>query len=139
MPNVIETQPSSPAWVNRLIVGLLSASFIAAGTAGLGVWKQSSLIDQRITNVDDKHIRAISNIDKKYTERSKRVILRVDVLASSLSSHFSDDNAHQLAIQRVHLSFESFMKQLNTAHEDIETLKHRCDMTEKLCCGEDGD
>ena len=137
MPDITTAQPPSPAWVNRVIVTLLSASLFAAAGAGLGVWKQSALIDQRITTVDDKHLKAIADLDKKYTEKSNRVIGRVDVLASSLSSHFSDDNAHQLAIQKVHLSFESFMQQLNTAHEDIETLKHRCDMTEKLCCGDE--
>ena len=123
MPNILETQPSASPWVNRLIVTLLSASLLAAAAAGLGVWKQSALIDQRITAIDNKYI-----------EKSGRVIKRIDVLAVSLGQHLADDNAHKLVIQRAHLNFESFMKALEDAHKDIETLKHRCDMTERLCC-----
>ena len=134
MSEITTTQSSSPPWVNRLIVTLLSASLFAAAAAGLGVWKQSALIDQRITNIDNKHLRAISELDKKYTERSSRVINRVGVLASSLSVHFSDDNAHRLSIQKTHLTFEGFMKQLDTAHQDIETLKHRINLMQQGCC-----
>lgn len=115
-------QPSTA--VNRAIIGLLSASLLAAASAGLGVWKQSALIEQRIASVDAKHLAARNTLDNKYLEKSNRVIKRVDVLASSLAAHFSDDNAHQLRVQRDHLSFENFMDKLKDAHTDLEDLKH---------------
>ena len=115
-------QPSST--VNKAIIGLLSASLLAAASAGLGVWKQSALIEQRITSVDAKHLVARDTLDNKYIEKSNRVIKRVDALAMSLATHFADDNAHQLSIQKVHLGFENFMGSLKNAHIDLEDLKH---------------
>ena len=135
MPN--ENIRQSPTTIDKAIIGLLFTSLIAATSAGLGVWKQSALIEQRITSIDNKHLKAISELDKKYTERSGRVIDRINILTSSLATHLSDDNAHQLMIQREHLIFEGFMNKLNTAHTDIESLKHQCDMYSKMCCDSD--
>lgn len=115
-------QPSTA--VNRAIIGLLSASLLAAASAGLGVWKQSALIEQRIASVDAKHLAARNTLDNKYLEKSNRVIKRVDVLATSLAAHFSDDTIHQLSVQRAHLNFENFMNRLRDAHTDLEDLKH---------------
>ena len=125
MSNITETQSSSPPWVNRLIVTLLSASLLAASGAGLSVWKQSALIQQRITTVDNKYI-----------DRSQRVIKRLDTLAISLAQHFSDDNAHALLIQKQHSGFEHFMKQLEDAHKDIEYNKHTLQLMQQGCCKE---
>ena len=125
MSNITETQPSSPAWVNRLIVTLLSASLLAASGAGLSVWKQSALIQQRITSIDNKYI-----------EKSGRVLKRLDTLAVSLSNHFKDDNAHALLIQKQHSAFEHFMKQLEDAHKDIEYNKHTLQLMQQGCCKE---
>lgn len=129
-----EKQGQLSGQANKLVVGLLSTSIIFAGAALLGVWKQSDLTEQRLDAVDDKHVTALRTVDKKYIEKSERVIKRVNVLASSLASHFSDDNAHQLMIQREHLIFEGFMDKLEDAHVDIEELKHKCSNIERFGC-----
>jgi len=123
MPNITETQPSTPAWINRLIVTLLSLSLVASAGAILNNWKQSALIEQRVTSIDDKYI-----------DKSGRVIKKLDTLAGALASHFADDNAHQLAIQRQHISFENFMKKLEDAHIDIEFNKHTINLMQQGCC-----
>lgn len=123
MPNNNEqTQQLSSTFIKFLAGLLLSATLSSIG-AGIIVWRDSSLTKQHIANVDNKYI-----------EKSGRVIKRVDAMAISLATHFADDNAHQLMIQRTHLNFESFMEMLDNAHEDIETLKQQQSVIQQFCC-----
>lgn len=122
MPNDNEKQQLSNTFVKFLAGLLLSATLSSIG-AGIVVWRDSSLTKQYITNVDTKYI-----------EKSGRIVKRVDAIALSLATHFSDDNAHQLMIQREHLIFEGFMKKLEDAHVDIETNKHMINLMQQGCC-----
>ena len=123
MQTISKAQPPSPPWVNRLIVGLLSASFLAATGAGLSVWKQSALIQQHIITVDNK-----------YLEKSNRVVKRLDALSISFSQHCANDATHRLLIQEEHINFKNFMNVLSDAYEDIEDNAHTINLMQQGCC-----
>lgn len=121
MQNNNETSQQLSGTMVKFIIGLLLAASLSSGGALLTIWRNFPLLEQRIDHVDTKYI-----------VKSRRIEGRLDALAISLATHFSDDNAHQLLIQKQHLEFEGFMDMLDNAHTDIETLKHRCDVVERF-------
>lgn len=134
MPTTNSSPEQSSSVVNKAIITLLLATLTASATALLGVWKQSDLTEQRLNYIDSKHLAARTALDNKYIDKSNGVINRVDILAKSLGQHFSDDNAHQLMLQKRHLNFEHFMDKLEDAHIDIETNKHTLHLMQEGCC-----
>lgn len=123
MSNNSGTSEQLPSAFTKFLAGLLLFAATSSIGTGIIIWRDSALTKQHI-----------NNIDTKYIDKSAHVIERLDALAVSLGKHFSDDNAHQLMIQREHLIFENFMDKLNDAHVDIETNKHSINLMQQGCC-----
>lgn len=123
MSNISETPPQLSSAFNKFVLGLLSSAVILSVGTLATVWQQSALIEQRVTHVDNKYI-----------DKSARVLDRLSAVELAFGQHLTSDSAHQLMIQKEHLNFMNFMDKLDSAHVDIESIKHELDLMQQGCC-----